>query len=175
MDAMRSGPPSEEATETGAIVNERQYQKVLDYVRIGREEGARIVAGGGRAEVAGHDRGLFLRPTLFEDVAPDSRLAQEEIFGPVLATIPFSTYEQAIAIANDVSYGLTASVFTEDLTRAHRFARDVEAGYVWVNDASRHFPGTPYGGYKDSGIGREESQEELFSYTQVKNVNVKFE
>jgi betaine-aldehyde dehydrogenase len=175
METMRSGPPSEESTETGAIVNRGQYEKVLDYLRIGREEGARVVAGGGPVEIDGHERGLFLRPTLFDGVAPDSRLAQEEIFGPVLAAIPFSSYEQAIAIANSVSYGLTASVFTRDLSLAHRFARDVEAGYVWVNDASRHFPGTPYGGCKDSGIGREESQEELLSYTQVKNVNVKFD
>jgi acyl-CoA reductase-like NAD-dependent aldehyde dehydrogenase len=175
MEAMRSGVPSDEDTETGAIVNRAQYEKVLSYLEIGREEGARILAGGGPVAVDGHERGLFLRPTLFDGVAPDSRLAQEEIFGPVLAAIPFSTYEQALTIANSVSYGLTASVFTRDLALAHRFARDVEAGYVWVNDASRHFPGTPYGGYKDSGIGREESQEELLSYTQVKNVNVKFE
>ncbi len=175
MDAMCSGVPSDEATETGAIVNQAQYDKVLSYLQIGREEGARVVAGGGPVAVAGHERGLFLRPTLFDGVAPDSRLAQEEIFGPVLAAIPFSSYEQALSIANSVSYGLTASVFTRDLALAHRFARDVEVGYVWVNDASRHFPGTPYGGYKDSGIGREESQEELLSYTQVKNVNVKFE
>jgi betaine-aldehyde dehydrogenase len=175
MDAMRSGVPSDEDTETGAIVNQAQYRKVLDYIRIGREEGSRIVAGGGPVAIDGHADGLFLRPTLFDGVAPDSRLAQEEIFGPVLATIPFSSYEQALAIANNVSYGLTASVFTRELALAHRFARDVEVGYVWVNDASRHFPGTPYGGYKDSGIGREESQEELLSYTQVKNVNVNFE
>ncbi|MGD1057817.1 MAG: aldehyde dehydrogenase family protein [Solirubrobacteraceae bacterium] len=175
MEAMRSGVPSDEATETGAIVNQAQYEKVLSYLQIGREEGARVLAGGGPVTVDGHERGLFLRPTLFDGVAPDSRLAQEEIFGPVLAAIPFSSYEQALTIANSVSYGLTASVFTRDLGLAHCFARDVEVGYVWVNDASRHFPGTPYGGYKDSGIGREESQEELLSYTQVKNVNVKFE
>ena len=174
MEAMRSGVPSDEDTETGAIVNQTQYRKVLDYIRIGQEEGSRIIAGGGPVAIDGHADGLFLRPTLFDGVAPDSRLAQEEIFGPVLATIPFSSYEQALAIANNVSYGLTASVFTRDLALAHRFARDVEVGYVWVNDASRHFPGTPYGGYKDSGIGREESQEELLSYTQVKNVNVNF-
>jgi acyl-CoA reductase-like NAD-dependent aldehyde dehydrogenase len=88
--------------------------------------------------------------------------------------MPFSGYDRAVEIANRVSYGLTAAVFTRDLGVAHRFARDVEAGYVWVNDASRHFPGTPYGGFKDSGIGREESLDELLSYTQVKNVNVNF-
>jgi betaine-aldehyde dehydrogenase len=175
MEAMRSGPPSDEQTQTGAIVNRAQYEKVLSYVQIGRDEGARVVAGGEPAEVAGHPDGLFLRPTLFDGVDPGSRLAAEEIFGPVLVAMPVSDYAQAIEIANAVSYGLTASVFTRDLALAHRFAADVEAGYVWVNDSARHFPGTPYGGYKDSGIGREESQEELLSYTQVKNVNVKFE
>lgn len=173
MEAMRSGAPTAEETETGAIVNRRQYEKVLGYLELGREEGATVVAGGGPAEVDGHRDGLFLRPTLFDGVSPESRLANEEIFGPVLAVMPFSGYEEAIAIANRVAYGLTASVFTADLATAHRFARDVEAGYVWVNDSSRHFPGTPYGGYKDSGIGREESLEELLSYTQVKNVNVR--
>jgi acyl-CoA reductase-like NAD-dependent aldehyde dehydrogenase len=105
-------------------------------------------------------------------VKPDSRLAREEIFGPVLAAMPFERYEEAVAIANSVSYGLTASVFTRGLATAHRFARDVQAGYVWVNDSSRHFPGTPYGGVKDSGVGRDEGFEELLSYTQLKNVNV---
>ncbi|MFT3864283.1 MAG: aldehyde dehydrogenase family protein [Solirubrobacterales bacterium] len=174
MEALRSGPPADEATETGAIVNRRQYDKVVGYLEVGRQEGARVVAGGGPIAVDGRPEGLFLRPTLFDRVAPDSRLANEEIFGPVLAAMPFRDYDEAIAIANRVAYGLTAAVFTRDLGLAHRFARDVEAGYVWVNDSSRHFPGTPYGGFKDSGIGREESLDELLSYTQVKNVNVNF-
>jgi acyl-CoA reductase-like NAD-dependent aldehyde dehydrogenase len=174
MDALQSGPPTDEATETGAIVNQRQYDKVMSYLEIGREEGSRVVAGGGPVEVEDRPGGLFLRPTLFDGVDPEGRLANEEIFGPVLAAMPFSEYDRALEIANRVSYGLTASVFTRDLGLAHRFARDVEAGYVWVNDASKHFPGTPYGGFKDSGIGREESLDELLSYTQVKNVNVNF-
>jgi len=89
--------------------------------------------------------------------------------------IRFDDYEQALHIANDVRFGLTASVFTRDLATAHRFARDVEAGYVWVNDSSRHFTGVPFGGVKDSGVGREEDHEELLSYTQIKNVNVRFD
>jgi acyl-CoA reductase-like NAD-dependent aldehyde dehydrogenase len=173
MEALHSGMPSDEATDTGAIVQRRQYDKVLDYLRIGREEGARVVVGGGVADDPELAGGLFLRPTLFDGVRPESRLAQEEIFGPVLAAMPFGTYDEAIAIANGVGYGLTAAVFTRDLATAHRFARDVQAGYVWINDASRHFPGTPYGGVKDSGVGRDEGAEELFSYVQLKNVNVK--
>jgi acyl-CoA reductase-like NAD-dependent aldehyde dehydrogenase len=171
LEAMRSGPPADEATETGAIVNRGQYEKVLGYVRIGREEGARVVAGGHALDQSG---GLFVRPTLFDGVRPESRLAQEEIFGPVLAAMSFETYDEALMIANGVSYGLSASVFTRDLATAHRFARDVQAGYVWVNDSSVHFPGTDFGGVKDSGVGREEGFGELLSYTQAKNVNVRF-
>jgi acyl-CoA reductase-like NAD-dependent aldehyde dehydrogenase len=170
---MRSGPPAEESTDTGAIVHERQFEKVMSYLELGRQEGARVVAGGGKVAVEGMaDR--FVRPTLFVGVEPDSRLAQEEIFGPVLTAIPFRDYEGAVAIANSVSYGLTASVFTGDLGIAHSFARDVEAGYVWVNDSSRHFLGAPYGGVKNSGVGREEGIEELQSYAEPKNVNVRF-
>jgi acyl-CoA reductase-like NAD-dependent aldehyde dehydrogenase len=117
---------------------------------------------------------MFVRPTLFDNVRPDSRLAQEEIFGPVLVAMPFETYDEALAIANGVSLGLTASIYTRDLATAHRFARDVEAGYVWVNDTQRHVPGTDYGGFKDSGVGREEGVAELVSYAQIKNVNVSF-
>jgi betaine-aldehyde dehydrogenase len=174
MDALRSGPPEEETTDTGAIVHRRQYEKVLGYLQLGRDEGARVVAGGGPPDDPALAGGMFVRPTLFDDVRPDSRLAQEEIFGPVLAAMPFDTYDEALAIANGVSLGLTASVYTPDLGTAHRFARDIEAGYVWVNDAQKHFPGAAYGGFKDSGVGREEGVEELVSYAQVKNVNVNF-
>jgi betaine-aldehyde dehydrogenase len=174
MDALRAGQPEDEATETGAIVHRSQYEKVLSYVELGRAGGARLVVGGGASADPALAGGLFVRPTLFDDVLPASRLAQEEIFGPVLAVIPFDTYDQALEIANSVAYGLSASVFTRDLRSAHRFARDIRAGYVWVNDASRHFPGTPFGGVKESGVGREEDFEELMSYTQTKNVNVRF-
>jgi acyl-CoA reductase-like NAD-dependent aldehyde dehydrogenase len=172
--ALRSGDPADERTDTGAIVHRRQFDKVVDYLRIGREEGARVVVGGGPVDDPALAGGMFLRPTLFDGVRPDSRLAQEEIFGPVLAAMPFERDDEAVQIANGVAYGLTASVYTRDLATAHRFARDVRAGYVWVNDSSRHFPGAPYGGVKDSGVGREESFEELISYTQTKNVNVRF-
>jgi acyl-CoA reductase-like NAD-dependent aldehyde dehydrogenase len=173
VDGLRSGLPSDEATDTGAIVHKAQFEKVLSYLDIGREEGAKVLAGGGRAEVEGLEDGMFVRPTVFDDVDPAGRLAQEEIFGPVLAVMPFADYDEAIAIANSVSYGLTGSVYTRDLATAHRYAEDVEAGYVWVNDSSRHFIGVPFGGVKNSGVGREESIEELYSYTEAKNVNVR--
>jgi len=174
IEALRSGPPALESTDTGAIVHRGQYDKVMGYIALGREEGARVVVGGGRPGDPELAAGLYLRPTLFDGVAPGSRLAQEEIFGPVLATMVFDSYDEALAIANGVGYGLTASVYTRDLRTAHRFVRDIRAGYVWVNDSSRHFPGTPFGGVKDSGVGREEGFEELLSYAQLKNVNVNF-
>jgi acyl-CoA reductase-like NAD-dependent aldehyde dehydrogenase len=171
---LRSGMPDDEATDTGAIVHRGQFDKVCGYVALGRSEGARVVTGGEPPEAPALVGGMFLRPTLFDGVRPGMRLANEEIFGPVLAALRFRDYEDALAIANGVSYGLTASVFTRDLETAHAFARDVQAGYVWVNDSSRHFPGAPFGGVKDSGVGREEGVEELYSYAQPKNVNVRF-
>lgn len=175
MSAMRAGPPGEETTETGAIVHRRQYEKVLGYLDVAREEGLRLVTGGRSPEGPDFAAGLFIEPTLYDDVPADSRLLREEIFGPVLVVLPFSDYDEAVRISNEVAFGLTASVFTRDLATAHAYARDVEAGYVWVNDVSMHFPGTPYGGVKDSGVGREESLEELLSYTQTKNVNILFD
>jgi len=172
MEGLRSGMPDREDTDTGAIVNVQQLDKVRKYIEIGHGEGAKLLAGGGPPDDPELAGGNFIRPTLFDDVEPGGRLAQEEIFGPVLAVMTFRDYDHALEIANSVRFGLTASVFTSDLRTAHRFARDVEAGYVWVNDSSRHFTGTPFGGFKDSGIGREEDLEELLSYTQVKNVNV---
>jgi acyl-CoA reductase-like NAD-dependent aldehyde dehydrogenase len=175
VNAMRSGAPLDESTETGAIVNQPQFEKVQRYIALGKDEGARVVAGGEVLRDGEFGKGFFVRPTVFANVDPQSRLAQEEIFGPVLATMPFDDYDDALRIANGVRYGLTASVFTRDLMVAHRFARDVEAGYVWVNEVSKHIHGTGFGGVKDSGIGREEGIEELASYTQPKNVHVNFE
>jgi acyl-CoA reductase-like NAD-dependent aldehyde dehydrogenase len=175
MDGLRSGSPADESTDTGAIVHRRQFEKVLSYLELGREEGAELVVGGGPPDDPALAAGMFVRPTLFDNVRPDSRLAQEEIFGPVLAAMPFDSYDEALEIANGVSLGLTASVYTPDLATAHRFARDVQAGYVWVNDSQKHIPGTAYGGFKDSGVGREEGFEELVSFAQVKNVNLRFD
>lgn len=175
VNEMRSGLPDNEETETGAIVNKIQFAKVKKYLKIGRDEGARLVAGGNVLTDGEFADGYFVRPTVFADVDPYSRLAQEEIFGPVLAAMPFSDYDEALTIANSVRYGLTASVFTENLRTAHRFARDVQAGYVWVNEVSKHVHGTAFGGVKDSGLGREEGIEELLSYTQSKNVHVNLE
>ena len=172
--SLHPGLPEASDSDTGAIVNEPQLQKVLSYVQLGLSEGAHLRTGGDRIADGDLGNGLFIRPAEIADVDPNSRLAQEEIFGPVLAAMRFSSEDEAISIANNTRYGLTASVFTQNLATAHRFAERVEAGYVWVNEVSRHVPGTPYGGFKDSGLGREEEFDELLSYTQVKSVHIKY-
>jgi betaine-aldehyde dehydrogenase len=172
--AMRPGPPLDPASDTGAIVSRQQLDKVLSYIEIGKSEQARLVTGGVRLTAGDLANGNFVTPALFADVDPAGRLATEEIFGPVLAAIPFGSYGEAVAIANSVEYGLTASVFTRDLRTALAFSRDVDAGYVWVNETSRHFLGAPFGGVKNSGVGREEDLEEIESYTQLKSVNIRF-
>jgi len=171
---MRPGSPLDPASDTGAIVTPQQLDKVLSYIEIGKSEQARLVTGGERLTAGDLAHGNFVTPALFADVDPAGRLATEEIFGPVLAAIPFGSYDEAVAIANRVEYGLTASVFTRDLRTALAFSRDVDAGYVWVNETSRHFLGAPFGGVKNSGVGREEDLGEIESYTQLKSVNIRF-
>lgn len=173
IDALKPGNPLDENADTGAIASKPQYDKVMSYLDLGKSEG-RLVAGGGRSEDPELANGLFVRPTLFDQIDPQARIAQEEIFGPVLVAIKFSDYDDAVRIANGIEYGLTASVFTNDYTTAMEFARDVEAGYVWVNTVSRLLPGTPYGGIKNSGVGREGHLEELYSFTTEKNITFKF-
>lgn len=172
--ALRPGLPERAESQTGAMVNERQLQRVLDFVGIGLEGGARLTTGGNRLTDGELASGNFVAPAVFADVDISSRLAQEEIFGPVLAVSPFDDFEDGIRKANATRFGLTASVFTRDLSTAMRFAHEVEAGYVWVNEVSRHVPGSPYGGMKNSGVGREEELDELLSFTQVKSVHVAY-
>jgi betaine-aldehyde dehydrogenase len=172
---LRVGLPRDPETQVGSLVNRGQRDKVAAYVELGVKEGARLLVGGTAPSDPELANGFFFSPTVFADVDPGMRLVREEIFGPVLAVMEFDTYDMALALANDTRFGLTASVYTNDLRTAHAFARDVEAGFVWVNDSGRHFLGAPFGGYKDSGVGREEDTEELYSYTQVKNVNIAFD
>lgn len=171
---LRAGPPLDPGSDLGAIVSTQQLDKVLSYIEIGKAERARLVTGGERLTGGDLAAGNFVSPALFADVDPAGRLATEEIFGPVLAAIPFAGYDEAVAIANGVEYGLTASAFTRDLRTAIAFSRDVEAGYVWINETSRHFIGVPFGGVKNSGVGREEDLTEIESYTQLKSVNIRF-
>ena len=169
-EAVKVGRPWEEGVQVGALVDERQLKKVLSYVDIGKEEGATVITGGRRLTEDGLDKGCFMAPTLLGDVTPDMRVAQEEIFGPVAVVIKFHTEEEALAIANDSVYGLGGAVWTQDINRAIRVARGVHTGRMWVNTYNELPAHAPFGGYKQSGIGRETYLSILFAYTQMKNI-----
>ena len=168
----RIGLPTEESTEMGCLVSQKQFDKVMSYIELGKKQGALLVAGGGRPPQPELARGYFVMPTIFDQVQQTMRLAQEEIFGPVQAVLTWRDEKELIQMANSVMYGLTASIWTRDFAAAYRLARQIEAGYIWINDSSRHFPGIPFGGVKQSGFGREESLADLLSYTQLKSVNI---
>ncbi|KAI5924851.1 aldehyde dehydrogenase domain-containing protein [Camillea tinctor] len=161
-------------TYQGPLVSRVQYDRVLEYVRVGQAEGARLVSGGQRVEAsrAGAGKGFFVAPTVFTDVKPSMRIWQEEIFGPVVAIAKFGSEEEAVALANDTTYGLGAAVFTTDLERAHRVAADIAAGMVWVNSSQDCDPRVPFGGVKQSGIGRELGEAGLEAYSQIKAVHI---
>lgn len=169
----RPGDPTDPATGMGAITSAAQHSRILDHIRIGQEEGAVLVCGGGPPSDPALAHGYFIEPTIFTDVRPDMRIAQEEIFGPVLSVLKWRDEASMIEEVNSVAYGLTASLWTDDLHIAVRVSRAVEAGYVWVNETAKHFLGAPFGGYKQSGIGREECLEELLSFTQEKNIHIR--
>lgn len=171
-EQIRIGSPLDPETEMGTLATRAQYEKALGYIALAREEGAEVLTGGGPPAALAADPGLFVAPTVLCDVAPTMRVAQEEIFGPVMSVISWSDADDVMAIANGVRYGLTAAIWTNDIATAHRAARAVEAGYVWINGSSDHFFGTPFGGYKASGIGKEESADEVLSYTEIKTVHV---
>lgn len=170
VEQIEVGVPAVDSTQMGALVSREHFERVSRYIEVGREEGATVATGGRRPDHL--PDGLFIAPTVFDQVTPDMRIAQEEIFGPVLSVLAFENDDEAVQIANGVRYGLTASVWTKDVDRAHRFVDDFKAGYVWVNDSSRHFPGLPFGGVKASGLGKEESLEEILSFTQSKTVSI---
>lgn len=168
------GDPLEDDTQMGPIVTAAQLARVEGFVQRALGEGARLVAGGRRPEGEQFARGNWFLPTVFADVAPTSDLFLNEVFGPIMAITPFDDVDEAIDLANRVSYGLTASIWTNDLQRAMHLATRVRAGYVWINEASRRYKGTPFGGFNDSGIGREEGLEELFSYSGIKTLHVNY-
>jgi betaine-aldehyde dehydrogenase len=168
----RPGIPTDPATTMGAIISKTQFDRVMGYIDSAKSEGARLVSGGGRPADPKLAKGLYIEPTVFADVKPSMKIAREEIFGPVVGVFKWSDETAMFEQVNAVEYGLTASIWTNDLTTAHRAAATVEAGFVWINDISKHFIGTPFGGVKQSGIGREECIEELLSFTQEKNINI---
>jgi len=164
------GDPLDPRTEMGAQVSARQLETVLGYVQRGREEGARLLAGGERDMDGANGRGSFVRPTVFADVRPEMTIAQEEIFGPVLACLRFSGEDEALAIANGTRYGLAASIWTRDVARAHALARKVESGVVWINCFNEFDDAAPFGGFKQSGWGRDLSHHALDGFLQLKAV-----
>ena len=165
---MAPGDPLDPKTRLGALVSEKQRDNVARYVEAGKAEGAKLVAGGNRASVNG--KGAFFEATVFDGVTPSMTIAREEIFGPVLAALTFKNEEEAVAIGNSTIYGLAAAVWSRDIKKALRAAKALKAGTVWINAYNLYDPGLPFGGYKESGFGRERGHYALEEYTQVKSI-----
>jgi aldehyde dehydrogenase (NAD+) len=166
---MVAGDPLHPKTRLGAIVSKEQMETVLSYIEAGKSEGAKLVAGGERADI-GTGKGFFIKPTIFDDVQVDHRISREEIFGPVLATLKFKDAEDAVKVGNSTVYGLAAAVWTRDVSKAHRIAKAIKAGTVWVNTYNLYDPALPFGGFKESGFGRDQGRDALEKYTQTKSV-----
>ncbi|SRR5579885_841105 len=168
---IKVGDPTDKTTQMGPQVSEEQLNRIKSYVDIAREEGANVLAGGCPPQLEGEfQKGYFFQPTIFSDVQNSMRVAQEEIFGPVVSVITFKDESDLIRQANEIIYGLSAGIWTRDITRAHRFAREVKAGVVWINTYNMMNAASPFGGYKQSGYGREMGKHALEMYTQVKSV-----
>ena len=169
----KPGIPTDPATTMGAIISKTQYDRVMTYIESAKSEGATLVSGGKSPSDPKLAKGFYIEPTVFAGMTPKMRIAREEIFGPVLAIFKWKDEAEMLAEVNAVEYGLTCSIWTNDLNTAHRTAMTVEAGYVWVNEVGKHFLGAPFGGFKQSGIGREECFEELMAFTQEKNIHIR--
>ena len=167
--SLKVGDPMDKATRMGPVVSKSQMETVLSYIESGKQEGARLVAGGGRADI-GTGKGYYVQPTIFDGVTNQMKIAREEIFGPVLSVIPFRSVEDGIAQGNHTSYGLAAAVWTRDVSKALRAAKAIRAGTVWVNAYNLFDAALPFGGFKESGFGREMGSVGLDNYTEVKTV-----
>ena len=172
--ALKIGDPLDDSTNIGALVSKPHMDKVLSYVELAKEEGGMILAGGSQVHINGRcENGYFVEPTIIENLSHDCRTNQEEIFGPVVTVMPFDTEEEVLTYANSTRYGLSATVWTESLNRAHRVAEKLESGIVWINTWMTRDLRTPFGGVNDSGVGREGGFEALRFFTEEKNVCVK--
>lgn len=169
---VKVGDPLDPGTQMGSQINEGQVKKILSYIELAKQEGATIACGGERCTEGACAKGCFMKPTLITNVTNDMRVAQEEIFGPVAVVIKFKTEEEVVAMANDSVYGLGGAVWTRDLNRALRVSRNIETGRMWVNTYNQIPAGAPFGGYKQSGIGRETHKVILDHYTQQKNIMI---
>jgi len=169
-DAVVLGDPREKATRMGPVVSSGQMDTVLGYIASGKNDGARVAAGGRRASEVNGGKGYFVRPTVFDGVTPEMKIAREEIFGPVLSVLPFDDVDDVVAKANGTIYGLAAGVWTKDVVKAHRVARALRAGTVWVNTYNLYDPALPFGGFKQSGYGRDLGLEALDGYLETKSV-----
>lgn len=169
---IRIGDPLDPETQMGPLINKSQHEKVAGYIQIGKQEGARLVAGGGIPSLQGFEGGFFVEPTVFADVADGMRIAREEIFGPVMAVLRFDTEDEVLSRANDTEFGLSAGVFTRDIPRAHRVIAELQAGTCWINAYNLTPVEIPFGGFKQSGIGRENGTAALAHYSQLKSVYV---
>lgn len=172
VSAIRIGDPLLSSTQMGAMVSLAQLARTENYVRIALEEGARLVAGGKRPAGPGFDKGYWYEPTVFADVTQSMRIAQEEVFGPVLSVLRWSEEEEVLAMANATEFGLTGVVWSRDISQALRVAKRLESGYIWVNGSTSNAKALPFGGHKNSGIGRERGLQELYSYTESKSVQI---
>lgn len=168
------GDPTAPATTMGAMISREHRDRVKQAIDAAVMRGARLITGGGIPETGIPVGGFYLEPTVFADVAADSPLATEEFFGPVLALIPWDDEQEMLAAVHSLDVGLTAAIWTADLARAHRLAREIDAGFVWVNEIGKHFLGAPYGGVGQSGIGRDECIGEMISFTREKNIHINF-
>ncbi|PLK27968.1 aldehyde dehydrogenase [Novosphingobium sp. TH158] len=171
---IRMGDPRLAETEMGTAANEPQFNKILSFIEAARGDGARLVAGGGRADGPGLEKGFFVQPTIFADVRNDMKVAAEEIFGPVLSIIPFDDEEEAVQIANDTPYGLASGVWSQDINRCMRMMRAIKSGVVWVNTYRQAAPQVPFGGMKDSGYGRVRGHAGLLEWLQTKTVFIDY-
>jgi acyl-CoA reductase-like NAD-dependent aldehyde dehydrogenase len=168
--AMKVGDPLDPKSEMGSQISGAQMERILSYIQSGKESGAKLLCGGERDTEGAKAKGFFVKPTVFADVKPDSKIAQEEIFGPVLAAIKFEDEADAVKIANSTIYGLVSAVWTKDITLAHRIATQIKAGSVWINTYNGFDSASPFGGYKQSGFGRDLGAYALDQYTNVKSV-----